>query len=318
MCRLLPTCLAAAFAVGLIGCRSSCDKVEAELRAREEDVRTLRDDLQRSSLHNQLLLREIAAVRGEPGPNGLVEKPTEPWPVRSIRLGRQTGGRASDTCPGDDALVVMLEPIDCEGQPIKAPGSMLVAVLEAPEEGIKRPLSVWEVSAEELRGKWQSGLFTTGYVVNLPWKVWPSTPKLRVSVRFRMVSGRVFEADKDITVRLAPAHLRPRPEAENALPGGPTPAVPTPNLNLPWMTPPAGSSTPMPEELGGVPGLPHPTPKTTLPPAKEVTPAPRSEPEKEKPLPAPAPDDGPRLMHSSAKPRPAARILRPIPVPPSE
>ncbi|MFO0930685.1 MAG: hypothetical protein U0736_27255, partial [Gemmataceae bacterium] len=67
MRRSVTLCLGAALLAGMAGCRS-CDKVEAELRAREEDVRTLRDDLDRSEFHNQLLSRELQSVRGIPLP----------------------------------------------------------------------------------------------------------------------------------------------------------------------------------------------------------------------------------------------------------
>ena len=82
------------------GCRS-CDPVESELRAREQDVRELREELERSQLYNQALQQELGAVRGEPcTPDG---KPVAAYPVRSVALGRQTGGRPSDHGPGDDA-----------------------------------------------------------------------------------------------------------------------------------------------------------------------------------------------------------------------
>src|SRR5438876_9822987 len=107
--------LSTALAVSVCGCRS-CDTVEAELRARETDVRTLKDDLSRSEFYNQVLVRELSALRGLPGPHGVVERPSEPYPVRSVSLGRQTGGKACETLGGDDALVVQLEPKDPEGQ----------------------------------------------------------------------------------------------------------------------------------------------------------------------------------------------------------
>jgi hypothetical protein len=201
--------LGAALVLGPAGCRSTKhDVVEAELRARECDVRTLRDELDRSEFLNHALSRELSALRGLPGPAGVIEKPSEPYPVRSIRLGRGTAGRPSD-CGGDDALQVQVEPIDCDNQVIKAPGSLYVEAIEVTKEGLKRPLSAWEVPPEELRRKYQSGLFNSGYMLTFPWKTPPTTEKLRVLARFRLVDGRIFEADKDISVRLLPEQRRP-------------------------------------------------------------------------------------------------------------
>ena len=89
--------------------------------ARETDVRTLKDEVERLDFQNQNLTRELAARSGLPGPLGFVEPPSEPYPVRSLALGRQTGGRAADDCPGDDGLIVIVEPRDCDNQAIKAP-----------------------------------------------------------------------------------------------------------------------------------------------------------------------------------------------------
>src|SRR5262245_33037817 len=150
--------LGGALVLGAAGCRSTkSDVVESQLRARESDVRTLREELDRQEFLNQALSRELCAVRGQPGPAGVIERPSEPYPVRSIRLGRGTGGRPAE-CGGDDALQVQVEPIDCDSQVLKAPGCLYVEAIEVTKEGLKRTLSSWAVPAEELRRKFQSGL----------------------------------------------------------------------------------------------------------------------------------------------------------------
>ena len=187
------------------GCHS-CGVVESQLRARENDVRELKEELERTEFYNQTLQNELRALRGE---QPLPDKAATAYPVRSLALGRQTGGRPADHGPGDGSLQVMVEPRDPDNQPIKAPGSLLVTAVEVSTEGLKRPLSSWEISPDQLRRSWRNGLFNTGYSLTLPWKVWPSTEKLRVVVVFRMPDGRVFEADKDVTVRLVPLNQRP-------------------------------------------------------------------------------------------------------------
>ncbi|MFO0845572.1 MAG: hypothetical protein U0797_24835 [Gemmataceae bacterium] len=288
-----PLALAMALALtgGLAGCRNrECrDVVERELRAREDDVRQLKGELDRAEFYNQSLSRELAASRGEPGPNGHVEKPSEPYPVRSIRLGRGTGGRAAE-CGGDDALTVQVEPIDCEGQTIKAPGCLTIEVLEVSKEGLKRTLSSWDIPKDKLRYKWQSGLFNTGYVVTFPWQAAPCTEKLRVVARFILLDGRSFEADKDITVRLMPEHQRrpqgalppPSPAPATTLPG-PTEVVPAPSEDIPPPPTPPPGVTPIP----------------TTPPKATPT----------------STEEGPRLTNGRSEPRPRVQLLRPVPMP---
>ena len=240
--------LGAALAACSTGCRSN-DKVESQLRARESDVDYLKGELGRAEFHNGLLAREMQALRGLPGPHGVIERPSEPYPVRSLRLGRGTRGRPSDAVAGDDALEVMVEPVDCDSQVIKAPGRLHVEVLEVSVEGLKTPLATYDIHPDQLRRTWQSGLFNTGYKLTLAWKAWPGSEKLRVTARFEMIDGRIFEADKDITVRVVPEKLRPA----MAIPSMPLLPAPTP---IPSVTPVPMEVIPMPD--GPAPKLPAP------------------------------------------------------------
>lgn len=297
----LAWCLGAALAVSLAGCRS-CDKVEAELRARESDVRELRDQLDRSEFQNKALVGELAARHGMPGPDGVLRPPSEPYPVRSIVLGRGTSGRMSETVPGDDALQVQLEPRDTENESIKAPGCATIELMEVNAEGLKRLITVWEVTAEQLRRSWRNGLLNTGYFLTLPWKVWPNTEKLRVVARFKLIDGRTFEADKDITVRLLPAALRkvqPPPDAgrEVSTDVRPAPASrPAPTTSEPPMVEKPKGATPKP-----APVLPAPTP--VKPPVKK---APAPETILPPPIPQPPGPSGPPLA--------SVRVMPPVPL----
>jgi hypothetical protein len=225
------------------GCRSNSSLVEAELRQRDSQVRELRDEVDRCGAYNQALEQELRNLRGDGLAPDSPERGQPGYPVRSLTLGRGTGGRDEDGLPGDEALEVHIEPRDPEGNVTRAPGAAIVQVVEIGPDGIKRPLSSWEISQDQLRRSWRTGLLTTGYVVVLPWKIWPSTEKLRVTVQFRLADGRLFEADRDVTVRVAPANQRPHPglpvlpapiPAGPPDPAGPSiseEALPTPRLS---------------------------------------------------------------------------------------
>src|SRR5262249_36354210 len=166
--------------VGAAGCRSSCYRVESELRAREEDVRNLKDEVERLGGVNEALSRELAAHRAEPGPDGAIRKPSEPYPMRSLVIGRGTGGRPDEACGGDDGLIVIVEPRDCDDQAIKAPGQMVIDVIETPREGPSGLLKRYAISPDQLRCTWQNGLFSTGYRLSLAFDRLPITERLRV------------------------------------------------------------------------------------------------------------------------------------------
>ena len=116
--------------------------------------------------------------------------------VGGQREGQERGLR------GLAGVLALLEPRDLDGHTIRASGSLEVRVLEVGPQGTKTPLCTWDVPAAQLGPTWRRGLLSTGYFVVLPWKTWPSSPKLRVVARFTLDDGVVFEADKDVTVRL--------------------------------------------------------------------------------------------------------------------
>jgi hypothetical protein len=191
------------------GCRRA-DLVEAELRTRERELRETRSDLDRSEAYQQALQSELQALRKDSCQKLTPELASQVYTVKEVVLGRQTGGYDDDNLPGDEALQVVLEPRDPDGQAIKAPGHLRVTALEINPQGLKTPLSTWEIPPDQLRRAWRNGLLSTGYYVVLPWKNWPTTSRVRVVAQFILADGRVFEADKDVTIRL-PAELKRQP-----------------------------------------------------------------------------------------------------------
>src|SRR5207247_1708680 len=85
---------------------------------------------------------------------------------------------------------------------------------------------------------------STGYYLTLPWKTWPATEKVRVVVQFVGQDQRLFEAEKDVTIRLAPDAIRKMPPAD----GPPLPLSPQEGNLLPPPRPvePEKKDEPMP------------------------------------------------------------------------
>jgi hypothetical protein len=199
------------------GCRRA-DLVEAELRTRERELRETRSELNRSEFFNQALQSELGDLRKSGQPGGFCssnfltpERASQIYTLKEITLGRLTGGYNEHDFPGDEALQVILEPRDPDGQSIKAPGQLTVTALMISSEGLKTPLSTWQITPDQLRRTWRSGLLSTGYFVVLPWKIWPTTSRMRVIAQFTLADGRVFEAEKDVTIRLPPNLRGPMP-----------------------------------------------------------------------------------------------------------
>jgi hypothetical protein len=267
MCRPLLLCCAV-LGLALGGCKS-CDKVETALRSTEDSLRETREELARQGVYTAALEHEMRIIRGEifGGPPG---QPVAVFPVRSVVFGSQTGGHDAPNGLGDDGLQVILEPRNAEGKPIQVPGEAIVQVLEITPEGFKRLLSSWLIDKDMIKAAWRQGLLSQGYNIILPWKVPPSSEKLRLVAQFKLEDGRVFEADKDVTIRLPKGTPAPAPRLET-LPPPRTPTTPTPPIRP--MPPPNEVSTPviMPPPPGilnpGTISVPVPSPSRVPLPA---------------------------------------------------
>src|SRR5262249_35576554 len=113
--------IGAALLAPLSGCRS-CDQVERALRATENHLRETKEELDRQIAINHGLQNELEALHTPPPAPGVPivpsDKPFPVYPVRSLVLGRQTGGVEGGSGVADQALQVIVEPRDADDQAI--------------------------------------------------------------------------------------------------------------------------------------------------------------------------------------------------------
>src|SRR5207249_2710810 len=135
-----------------------------------------------------------------------------------------------------------------------------IEAIEIGPNGVKRSLSAWDVSNDQLRLTWREGLLSTGYFVVLPWQKWPSANRLRVAARLTLDDGHTFEADKDVTIRMAG-----RPQTAPARPRLVEPPVP--------VVPPDPTPLPKPRVIEEeFPAVPKPSDKQTRSPTGMIEP----------------------------------------------
>lgn len=252
--------LFAGFLLLSTSCRNT-DILETELYTREVQYEQLSGDFQRLRLENQALQHEVISLQQQRALPPETAGPT--FGLRRIAISRLSGGCDLNNSTGDDALYLIVEPYDVRDHIIKVPGTLQVTALEVNYQGIKAPLSTWEVPPDRLMGCWQQGVFSSGFALTLPWTNWPACEDLRITVRFILTDGRVFEADRDIRIVLSPsAGQLPRPLPgetpsliEEGLPA-PQPAPPQPH-EIDAVSPAAGRLT-----RSGRPFLGQPRPLT--------------------------------------------------------
>lgn len=225
---------------GLVGKDKSYDLLEAELRTREREILELRGEVQHQRQLNLTYQRQpawdgYAQHGGGTPPTGAA--PT--MPLKEIALGSGTGGVDEDGKPGDESLMVAIVPRDDDGTAVKVPGQAVIAAYEISPQGLKTQIGQWNVTPDQLRRAWKSGLLSSGYFVPLQWDRLPGTDRLRIVVRFTSNDGQSFEADKDVTVRVL----------TGSRPGG---------LLTPTVAPPLGGLPPQELPSGGGEELPPP------------------------------------------------------------
>ena len=243
-----------------LGCRSNkkYDLIEAELRTRERELTETRAALEQARALNHALGQGCAAPAAVPVP--AMSTGSAGFGIQQIALGRGTGGVDDDAIVGDESLMVVIVPTDTDKSAVKVPAQASIAAFEINQQGLKTPIGSWEITPEQLRRTWRSGLLATGYFVPLSWQRYPCTERVRIAVRLVTASGQAFEADRDVTVRPGPqAHV---PVAPGPVPGYPVPPVPA------APAPPPGPREPL------LPGPPPPGVPPVLPPGVEELPPP--------------------------------------------
>ncbi|MFT3879344.1 MAG: hypothetical protein QM703_06765 [Gemmatales bacterium] len=200
--------------------RAEQDLVEADLRGQERCIQDLKEQLERKegAIHGldlEVERLQQAAIKNQPA-----GEPQAPGVIKEITLGRLTGGyRNNPKSLYDDSVQFLIEPKDADGHSIKMPGSVHIELFEFPPNGVKVPLSAWDISARELRRSWDQPLFGgPAYRILVPFKALPASERMRVLVRFTTLDGKLFEAEKDFSIRL------PGPGSAPIVPMAPMPA----------------------------------------------------------------------------------------------
>jgi len=151
------------------------------------------------------------------------ESPIDDYMVDRITLNRLlTGGVNQDDHPGDEGVMVVVEPRNAENQIINVPGQLAVVVVDpAIREGDPR-VARWDFTADETAAHYRKSLLAEGIHLELPWpSVEPQHDRLHLHVRFITAEGKEFRADRPIDVQrsvhapawqAAPENVEPRDE----------------------------------------------------------------------------------------------------------
>ena len=137
-----------------------------------------------------------------------------------VLLERLTGGYNTDGEPGDEGIIVRLQPRDAVGQAIPVAGAISVALIDPAVEGDDARVARWDFSAKEAASRLYSDHTGKGIELEM---LWPDSPpihdKLRLFVRFTTEDGRRLQADSTIFIEVPESHTAgwiPKPQTPSS------------------------------------------------------------------------------------------------------
>src|SRR5262245_3658148 len=185
--RLVPA-LVCALWLGGCALHGDVEALESELRKEELAREGMADELQRAREELRIARTDAAALRTQ-----LAERrQTALSPDQADVLYRAdavkfnmllTSGQERDGKPGDDALSVLLMPVDAHGDLVKLAGDIDLELFDMSLAPQQQRLGQWNFNIEEVREHWHKGLFSAGYLFQVDWQTVPASPELTLHAR---------------------------------------------------------------------------------------------------------------------------------------
>jgi len=114
-----------------------------------------------------------------------------------------TGGFDAEPQPGDEGILVMIEPRDGQGKPVAAAAPISVVLLDSALPGDAARVARWDLTGEDVATSYCRMPQAEGFCLGLPW---PGAPPvhghLHLFVRYTARDGRNLEAHREIDVAL--------------------------------------------------------------------------------------------------------------------
>jgi hypothetical protein len=241
------------------GCASTgqLDILESRLRRQEDAANQLQSQLTESQNQLQAARRETVDLRTQLADGkriAHVEQVSALGTVEGISLNKYlTGGLDRDGVPGDEMFSAVVVPADADGNLVKAPGSVILTVLDLSKPEPQQRVGHWEFGPKDSETLWHSGFLGSGYIVRVPWQTMPESPTLLVHARLKTIDGRQFDTSQSIRITpptaAAAAQASTQPAAPRTEPTQPMPAPPRPpdappaTLDTAMHKPPADSAS---------------------------------------------------------------------------
>lgn len=194
-------------ALGLAGCvsRGNVEILESELRSEERAREELAEQLRQSQQELKIVRTDAAALRTQLAERRQTALSPEQADVfyraEGIKFNMLlTGGQERDGQSGDDALSVMLIPVDVHGDLVKLAGDVELELFDLTQASEQQRLGLWRFNLDEVREHWHKGFLAAGYLFQMDWQTPPVSPEVTLHARMTVADGRQFDATTQLKV----------------------------------------------------------------------------------------------------------------------
>ena len=114
---------------------------------------------------------------------------------------RLTAARDFDGSPGDDGLVVVVEPRNANGRYVPLPGAIQIVALDTNRIDADAEIARWSINVDQAAREMRDTAAGRGIYMELRWPDDPpDVPQLKVFIRYETTDGRRLEASRRVTV----------------------------------------------------------------------------------------------------------------------
>jgi len=185
--------------LSVAGCQNEQQKESTAARIEQltQEKAQLQEQIEQARSENERLKEQVRVLSGLPEEVKLENTRR----LKSLKVGRFTGFYDKDKDGKKEKLIVYIEPMDEEGDRIKAGGTVDVQLWDLNKSQDDALLGQWHVTSDELRKAWFDTLLSTNYrcVFDITGKVEDFTKPLTVKVTFTdYLTGRTFTDQRAI------------------------------------------------------------------------------------------------------------------------
>jgi hypothetical protein len=182
----------------LAGCqkRNESQPLLVKIEQLAQETARLQEDLAQSNAENEQLKKQLQVLSGLPDEVKLDSL----YRLQKVKIHRYTDVLDEDKDGKMEKLVVYLQPIDDQGDVIKATGTVDVQLWDLGQSNGEALLGQWSVEADELKKRWVTFLVTNYRLTfDLAEKMERLESPLTVKVTFTdTLSGKVFNEQRVI------------------------------------------------------------------------------------------------------------------------